>query len=285
MIQSSYIKKNQIISILLTLVVFTIFLSFSNKQTSIPWQEIDKGLLYVSLDLPIKSSHADSKIDVLKINPKNYSFKLICAEQKKSHSKTAKLWAQENNLLACVNAGMFKLEGDFKTSMGFLKNGNYINNKTLNPSYKNVFAFNKKDSTLPSAKIIDMTCDDWKNSKEKYTSFSQCIRMVDCNGKNTWQKDKKKWSMVLMGEDLDGHILFIFVRSPYTVSEYVDMLLKAPLRLKRLMYLEGGPEASFLVNHKNLQLEKFGSYETDFYLSDDNNRFWDIPNVIGILKK
>ena len=51
------------------------------------------------------------------------------------------------------------------------------------------------------------------------------------------------------------------------------------------MYLEGGPEASFYLSHNELMIEKMGSYETGFNENDDNNEFWQIPNVIGITKK
>jgi hypothetical protein len=51
------------------------------------------------------------------------------------------------------------------------------------------------------------------------------------------------------------------------------------------MYLEGGPEASFYLNHNGIEVKKFGSYETDFNENDDNEGFLEIPNIIGISKK
>ena len=108
--------------------------------------------------------------------------------------------------------------------------------------------------------------------------------MIDCSGNNTWQLQQKKWSMVLLGEDKGGNILFIFVRSPYRVHDYITMLKEMPLKLTRLMYLEGGPEASFYINHPKLKLSKAGSYETGFNENDDNKVFWDIPNMIAISK-
>jgi hypothetical protein len=51
------------------------------------------------------------------------------------------------------------------------------------------------------------------------------------------------------------------------------------------MYLEGGPEASFYLNHPKKQVARMGSYETDFMEDDNNHRFWQIPNVIGIERR
>jgi len=48
------------------------------------------------------------------------------------------------------------------------------------------------------------------------------------------------------------------------------------------MYSEGGPEASFYLDHNGVEIQKFGNYETGF---NDNDVFWKIPNIIAITKK
>ena len=240
------------------------------KQQTIAWENLEPGLDYALFDAVTKSSHGDSKIDVLSIDPDYFSFELQCMAQKKTDSKPMDQICKENNLLAAVNAGMFKLEGNFQTCTGYMKKGPYINNPTLNPSYKNVFVCNSKDTSKTGAAIIDITCQDWTTVKSNYSTCSQGIRMVNCEGKATWQASEKKWSMVLLGEDEAGNILFIFSRSPYKVLDFTNMLLQSELKLKRLMYLEGGPEASFYVNHSSLSVQKMGSYETGFNANDNN---------------
>ncbi|MBO9702221.1 MAG: phosphodiester glycosidase family protein [Sporocytophaga sp.] len=257
----------------------------SFHKDNIQWKKLEEGLYYSSVILTDKSIVGDSKVDILKIDPDYFQFKLICAGEKKSESKKANELSKENNLIAVINAGMFKLEDDFKTCTGYMKNFQYVNNPSLNPSYKNIVAFNPKDTSVPKAQIIDMTCQDWNKLKTKYNSFSQGIRMVNCETKNTWQLQEKKWSMVLIGEDRLGNMLFIFVRSPYRVHDFVDHLLAMSIELKRLMYLEGGPEASFYLNHPLLSIEKCGSYETGFNENDNNKEYWNIPNIIGIQRR
>lgn len=256
-----------------------------NQSNEPVWTELEKGLYYASVLLSTKSEIGDSKVDILKINPKYFDFQLVCANEKKSSSKIASVWGSESELLALVNAGMFKLEGDLKTCTGYMQNYKYINNPSLNPSYKTIMAFNAKDTTVPSAQIIDMSCENWKSLKSKYNSFSQGIRMINCEGENTWQQDQKKWSMVLLGEDKNQNILFIFVRSPYRVHDFINHLKNLNIGINRLMYLEGGPEASFYVNHPKMKVQKMGSYETGFNENDNNKEYWQIPNVIGIKRK
>jgi len=61
--------------------------------------------------------------------------------------------------------------------------------------------------------------------------------------------------------------------------------LKAPLGITRAMYLEGGPEASLFVQAGDETVERMGSYETGFNENDDNQVFWELPNIIGIRRR
>jgi hypothetical protein len=49
--------------------------------------------------------------------------------------------------------------------------------------------------------------------------------------------------------------------------------------------LEDTPEASFYVNTSDTVIAKYGSYVSNTCDNDDNDHFWNIPNVIGIKKK
>lgn len=264
------------------LLLIPVILTGLSKVPAIQWKKVDTGLYIASVDSPLKSGVGDSKITILKINPKHYHFKLISAKETKEANKTAKEWAASRNLIAVINAGMF--QEDYKTNVGFMKNYDFINSRRMN-KHNTVTAFNRKTPDVPEFQIIDLKCQDWNILKTKYHSFVQGIRMIDCRQRNCWSQQDKKWSMVVIGMDKKGNALFIFTRSPYSVHDFIDILLQLPLSIYNAMYLEGGPEASFYLNHKGIEIQKFGSYETGFNLNDDNKGYWPIPNVIGIKKK
>lgn len=266
-------------------VLLLIFPSAKPAKTPIKWKEIDNGLLYAEISSPVKSSHGDSKISVLKIDPKQYNLKMVCASEEKTINKAIDQWSKAKNLLAAVNAGMYKLDGDYTQCTGYLQNYNHINNGVLNRTYNAVAAFSPKSDTVPPFKIIDLRCESWDQWKNAYNCYSQGIRMIDCNQTNRWSVQAKKWSMVTFAVDKAGNALFIFTRSPYRVHDFINILLGLDLDIYNMMYLEGGPEASFYLNHKGTKVEKYGSYETGFWENDNNAKFWEIPNVIGVVKK
>jgi len=264
-------------------------------ETKINWKVFEKGLEYAEFDAPIKSTIADSKISVLRINLKYFKLELISSLEKNSKNsselkgtKTAPKWAKAEELIAAFNASMFQMEG---MSAGYMKDFEFVNNPNFTDKYNSIAAFNlkesAKDKNLPEFQIIDKdnSCGNWQETIKNYNTLIQNLRLVDCNQKNRWANQKRYWSMVVLAEDMNSNALFIYTRSPYNVQTYNDMLLKSELNIKKIMYLEGGPETSFFIKYGDSVISKQGSYETNFYLSDDNHHFWDIPNVLGVRKR
>lgn len=255
---------------------------YGQKPTNeLLWKGVDDGLYLTEYLSPVKSVMGDSKITILKIDPSKYEFSLFSAKENGESLRTAKEWGEHKKQIAVINAGMHL--SDYATNVGYMKDFDFTNNKKLN-KYNTIAAFNRKNDSVPYFQIIDLKCQKWEDLKNEYNSFTQSIRMVDCNQNNTWSQQDKIWSMVVIGMDKDGNALFVFSRSPYTVHDFINILLKAPLNIYNLMYLEGGPEASFYLNHKGFNIEKMGSFETYFFENDINNEFYEIPNIIGITK-
>ena len=249
----------------------------------INWELLDDGLHYTEFKSPKKSIVGDEIINVLKVNPEKYQLEMVSSKETSTGGKKAPQWAKEKGFLAVFNAGMYNLN-DYATNMGYMEYGGYTNNPSLNKD-NTILAFAPRSESVPEVQIIDRKCQDWEALKEQYSSFTQSIRMIDCNQTNRWAQQNRIWSMVIVAMDKEGNVLFIFTRSPYSVHDFIDILLKAPLNIYNAMYLEGGPEASFYVNFKNRKVSRMGSYETDFWYNDNNNEFWEIPNVIGVKKK
>ncbi len=249
---------------------------------NLEWEELVPGLEYTEAPSFIRCMNiGDNLIRIVRADLKKLKLKLLCADQLDTGNMTADTWCNRYHLLAVINAGMYG--ADQYSSTGFMKNDDYINNKRLNKAYKAIVVFNPVDNNLPYFQIIDTDCQpDWKNLLKKYRSASQGLRMIDCNRSNRWSKQAKYWSTACIGEDSRGHTLFIHSRTPYMVSDLNRILLSLPLDIRNVMYVEGGPESSLYVHADGKEIKSFGSYETDFYFSDDNDQYWPIPNVMAI---
>jgi hypothetical protein len=231
----------------------------------------------------MKSNAQDSRITIVRIDPKLYSFKLLCASEHGRTKMTARKWCEKFSLIAAVNAGMYQQDGF--TNVGLMKNYSHINNPKLNNIYKAVLAFNPSESKIPQVQIIDLKCQDFETIGPKYQTLIQNIRMISCRQENVWAKTDQLWGMAVFGIDKSGNALFIFTEVPYSGHDFANTLLSLPLSISNALYLEGGFEANLFFSWNGVELERVGIRETG--LQEDSPRAIPrpIPNVIGITKK
>lgn len=269
--------------ILLAVVAWTVLSSSVSICEEPPWRKVDEGLSVAEFDSPIKSNVQDSKITIIRIDPKLYSFKLLCASEHGRTKMTARKWSEKFSLIAAVNAGMYQKDGF--TNVGLMKNYSHMNNPKLSNIYNAVLAFNPSEPEIPEIQIIDLKCQDYMNIGLKYQTLIQNIRMISCHQENVWAKTNQLWGMAVFGIDKSGNALFIFTEVPYSGHDFANALLSLPLSISNALYLEGGFEANLFFSWNGVELERVGIRETG--LQEDSPRAVPrpIPNVIGITKK
>ena len=248
-----------------------------------PWRKVDEGLFIGEFDPLIRSNAKDSKITIIKVDPKYYSFKLLSASEQGRVKMTVRKWCEKFGLIAAVNAGMYLKDGF--TNVGFMKNFNHLNNPQLNKAYRAVLAFNPSEPKLPAIQIIDLRCQDFESLAPKYQTLIQNIRMISCRQENVWATKDQFWSMAVFGIDKSGNALFIFTEMPHSGHDFANTLLSLPISIFNALYLEGGFEANLFFSWNGVVLERVGMRETGF--REDSPRVVPrpIPNVIGITKK
>ena len=264
-------------------ILWVLLISSNAYSQNDPWKKVDEGLFWAELYPSQKSPVKDSKITIIKINPKFYSFKLLCASDLGKTRMTAKDWSLKHNLISSINAGMYQEDG--LKNVGYMKNFSHINNPRLSSSYKAVLAFNRTDSAVPEIQIIDLRCQTFEELKPKYQTFVQSIRMVSCRQENVWAKQDNMWSLAVLGIDKNGNALFIFSEAPYSVHDFINVLLSLPISLYNAMYLEGGAEASLYFSLNGVDLDKVGNNGSGLNDSLVRGVVRAIPNVLGIIKK
>lgn len=254
----------------------------ADSLIAINWKNLAPGVDFCETDAPYKSIVNDSKLTVLRIDPKAVEFEMFCATQMDKRSRTVTEWADSFRLNIVFNAGMYDLAHKL-ISRGYLKNHEHINKGTSEPNFKSAFVFHPQTAGLASCDIVDLQCSSWDKVQKQYHVCAQGLRMLDCEGEPIgWNKRRQSCSMLVAAKDPDGNIWLVFTRSPYVHNEFIAFLRKFPVKLTHAIYLEGGPETSLLVRSGETVIEKVGSYVSQTYENDENDHFWALPNVIGI---
>jgi len=267
--------------------IFSVFLgiilhlcSASASQADAPWKSLAKGIEYGVLQVKPLPEIGDGVIHVVRIDPAKAQLKLLLASEQGKKSRTTAQWCKEFNLVAAINAGMYR--EDLITNVGYLRNGSHVQNKRWSTSYKSALAFDPKNGGIPPATMIDLDEPDAMQTLSNYNAVIQNLRLLKADAVNVWAKQEKKWSETAVGMDRDGRVLFLFCRSPLTMWDFNEAIKSLGLGVTRLMHVEGGPVASLSIRTPNLILNFDGSYETKIKEDDTNNEQWPIPNIIGV---
>ncbi len=269
---------------LIILLAVSLFCTDSKAEPQL-WKMLDEGLYLGEFASTLKSRISNFPITILKIKPKFYSFKLLCASEHGRNLRTAKQWCNEFGLLAAINASMYQ-DTDPLKSTGYMKNYNHINNPHINPAFGAFMAFNPIDSSLPESRFVDRRLQkDWKAQIEKYHTVVQNYRMISKGKRKGWPQQKKLYSTAAVGMDKDNNVLFIHSPSPYSTHDFINILLSLPIDIDSAMYLEGGPEATLYISPKDIQTKSEGRYGTLFGENFSDLSTLTLPNVIGIVKR
>lgn len=254
----------------------------STPDAASTWQTLAPGMDLRILTAATPSSTGDSRITVLRIDPKLWQLEFMgISRTGEPQGHTARAWCEAHKMVAAINAGMF--DADYKTHLGYLGAGDHVNNSRIN-KYQSVAAFDPRRPALPLFHIFDLDAEGvtLPGILKDYASAVQNLRLVKRPGTNQWGRQGRKWSEAALGEDSAGRILFIFSRSPFSMYDFNRELLAADIGLVAAQHLEGGPEAQLYLHVGNVELGQFGSYETSFREDDANTAPWPVPNVLGV---
>ncbi|MFP2910951.1 phosphodiester glycosidase family protein [Pyxidicoccus sp. 3LFB2] len=258
-----------------------LLLCLSLPALAAPWETLAPGVELAEFDAHLKSSLGDSRVTVVRVDVALRPVRLLSAAvEGHSLEPTAERWAALHGLIAVTNAGMFHPGGG---PVGQARTEGRELNASRRKDYRTFLVLHPKEKGLAPARLLDASCDDVESLLPRYGTVLQSIRMVDCKGRNTWQPQPREWSTAALGIDAKGRLLLLHARSPYRTHDFINVVQRLPLGLKRMMYLEGGPEASLHVAAPGRTVRRVGSYETGFNENDDNTRYWALPNVLGVV--
>jgi hypothetical protein len=244
------------------------------------FKPLQPGVEYGTVTLTPKPEAGDGKLHVVRIDVSVASFDLGLASEAGA-LRTAAQWADQRGFSVVINAGMF--EKDYRSNVGRLVHGDHVNQARWKKSYQSVLALDPSVPGVPKATMLDRDAPGFDEAVKPYKTVVQNLRLIKAPGENVWKPNERRWSEAFVAQDDKGRLLFCFTRTPFEMAELMTKVLASGLGVVRAMHVEGGPEASLSVRGKTLTLDHAGSFESGFFPRDDNDRQWELPNVIGVL--
>lgn len=246
----------------------------------IVWTEGD-GLALAEVPLPLADGKQGPVVAVLRLSPERFDF-VLCASGRERHPPlTLSEWARLRQLEAAINASMFLPDG--VTSTGYLRDADYLNNKRLGGRLGAFFVAGPDSPELPRATIIDREEPGWRERIDRYRLVIQNYRLVSASGQILWKPDGPRSALAAVGVNAGGDILFLHCREPLDAHSFAAGLLRLPLRLRTVMYVEGGGQAGLVLRSGDLRREYSGLSAAEF-LPGGHIRAA-LPNVLGARRR
>ena len=268
-------------SLLLLGLMVLLFRSGGLQAAGITWQELEPGLELTKIKTSPESAHED--LVMLRIDQDRYELSLLSASEQDSQRLTMHDWVHEHDLLAAINASMFWT--DQRTSTGFMKNFEHINNTNIHPQYNAFLVFHPKSPELPAVRMVDrINTRDWEDILDNYHTVIQNYRMISSRQDNVWEEKSKSFSVAAVGMTKNRDILFIMSFVPRMIHELNELLLELPVQLKMCMFVEGGSTAGMYVRAGGVDQGWHGTANNSLW-SERSMSFVRIPNVLGVVKR
>lgn len=250
------------------------------KEVESGWIELEPGLELGLFIAPQAPEIGDGLVRVLRADPRRFALRLLNASAPRyGEALTVRDWCVRHGLVAAINASMYQT--DYQTSVSLMRSAEHVNNPHLTRD-KAILAFDPQEPQLAPVKIIDLECDSFDAWKGRYGTMIQSIRMLSCRGANVWHTQPGRWSTATIGLDRQGRVLFIHVKSAYTMHDLIDHLVALPLDIESLMYAEGGREAQLHIESPDRAYDFVGGPGVD---DGTGALAWRVPNVIGLARR
>jgi hypothetical protein len=223
----------------------------------------------------------DRMITIVRFDLHRYALRFLTARDGTPRPLDA--WMRDQHLAAGINAGMFLADG---RPCGFMRSHGEVIQARTPESFHGVIAFDPLRATSAPLAMGGIGCPGTLASlSASHDSILQSrTALLDCQGQPTdWRT--RRYSAAALGVDRQGRAVMVHVRTPYRMQVLARMLSAPELGLRGLVYMEGGPEASLMVDAEGQHVGEMGSWEDGFHEADDNQEYWDLPNVIGVVAR
>lgn len=242
-------------------------------QAHVHWLSLEPGL--EAADISLGREH---HLSVLRIDPAHFNF-VLCASSQHGVPRSLARWSTDFDLVAAINAGMYLPDG--RTNVGYLREGRHINNKRVSQRPGAFFVAGPDGPDLPSVAILEREDPRWQQL-DRFRLVIQNYRMISGQRQILWQADGPPSAIAAVGEDGQGHILFLYCPQDMDPYRFCRWLLDLPLDVRTVMYVEGGSQAGLSLRCAQAQRDLGGTVSS--FLQGLVQKA-QLPNVLGIKRK
>lgn len=196
-------------------------------------------------------------------------------------ARTLDRWVREEHLVAAINAAMYEPDG---RPSGFCVHRG-VEESPDDARFGGFYALEPSSAQAAPFPMLGRDCAgfDLASLRGSYGSIVATYRLLDCEGHPIAWVDPDRYSAAAIGLDAQGRLVLVHARTPYRMRELAEMLAAPEIGLTQAFFVEGGPEATLIVEAGALHVREVG-LPRDRLEGDEprEDRLYELPNVLGL---
>jgi hypothetical protein len=188
-------------------------------------------------------------------------------------------WVADEHLVAAINASMYEPDG--RPSGLCVRTG-----VEESPDDARFGGFYTLDAQRFAMFGRDCAGVDLAQLRSAWPTIVATYRLLDCDGHAIAWIDPDRYSAAAIALDDRDRLVLVHSRTPYRMRELAEMLADPPLGLRQAFFVEGGPEATLIVEAGDLHVREVGlPRNLPDGVEPDHDSLYPLPNVLGLRRR
>lgn len=195
--------------------------------------------------------------------------------------RTLDRWVHDASLVAAINAAMYEPDG--RASGLCVHRG--LEEGPDDPLFGGFYLLDPIMPSTTSFAMMGRDCPgfDLPTLRAAWGSIVATYRLLDCEGHPIAWVDPDRYSAAAIGTDREGRLVMVHSRTPYRMRELAEMLGASSLGFTQLFFVEGGPEATLIVEAGELHVREVGlRRDLPDGVEPEHDVLYALPNVLGV---
>ena len=234
---------------------------FDPSLTTPRWKELANGVAFARIEATRYCKMGSPGVAAVRLDPTRCR---IEPYHELEFSQTATILEWEKRLKAPVvlNAGLYDTN---RRHLGILRRKGRDLGGNRHVSWKGVLAMDPRETGLPAAALLDLSLPEDVALENKYDTVVQSMMLFDRNGDIRVRQSDRIARRSAVALDRQGRVLLLVTEGAYTLWDTGVLLRESGLDLVQALALDGGNEASLIVDSNGV---RYRSFENDRSGSD-----------------
>ena len=248
--------------------------SIPRSLTAPDWAEVVPGVAFARVRATRYCRQGSTGVAVVRMDPNRCR---IEPYHETEYSKRATIldWQERLHTPVLLNGGLYDAN---RRHLGILRRRGRDLGGNRHETWKGVLALDPRESELPPAALLDLASPGDVHLEEKYGTAVQSMMLFDTKGDIRVRKSDRIARRSAVAMDKSGRIFLLVTEGAYTLWDTGALLHESGFELVEALALDGGNEASLVVNANGV---RYRSFENDRSGADPSTLVT-LPSILAL---